>query len=47
MAAMALALQEKTIRKYVETTSHDGGMTVGEKGIRIPHNLRWLNGFEY
>jgi Mn2+/Fe2+ NRAMP family transporter len=35
-------LQKQTIRKYVEKTSHDGGMTRGEKGILIQHNLKWL-----
>ena len=35
-------LQEDTIRKYAEKTSHDGGMTRGEKGILIQHNLKWL-----
>jgi hypothetical protein len=39
-------LQEKTIRKYVEKTSHDDGMTRGEKGILIQHNLKWLKGSE-
>ena len=34
-------LQEKAIRKYVEKASHDGGMTRGEKGILIQHNLKW------
>jgi len=34
--------QEKAIRKYVEKASHDGGMTRGEKGILIQHNLKWL-----
>lgn len=35
-------LQEATIHKYVEKTSLDGGMTRGEKGILIQHNLKWL-----
>jgi hypothetical protein len=35
-------LQEDAIRKYVEKTSYDGGMTRGEKGILIQHNLKWL-----
>lgn len=35
-------LQEKTIQKYIEKSSHDGGMTRGEMGILIQHHLKWL-----
>lgn len=35
-------LQEKTIQKYIEKTSRDGGMTRGEKGVLIQHHLKWL-----
>lgn len=38
-------LQIKTIEKYDEATSYDGGMTRGEKGILIQHNLKWLRLF--
>ena len=37
-----IELMEETIRKYVEKASRDGGMTRGEKGILIQHNLKWL-----
>ncbi len=36
------SLQEKTIKKYIEKSSRDGGMTRGEKGILIQHHLKWL-----
>lgn len=35
----------EAIHKYVEATSYDGGMTRGEKGILIQHNLKWLRLF--
>jgi hypothetical protein len=34
--------KKKAIRKYVEKTSIDGGMTRGEMGILIQQNLKWL-----
>jgi len=35
-------LRKQTIHKYVEKASVDGGMTRGEKGLLIHHNLKWL-----
>jgi hypothetical protein len=36
-------LRKQAILKYVEMASVDGGMTRGEKGLLIQHNLKWLN----
>jgi len=35
-------LQKKTIRKFIEKASVDGGMTRGEEGLLIQHNIKWL-----
>jgi len=35
-------LQKKTIGKYIEKASVDGGMTRGEEGLLIQHSLKWL-----
>jgi len=36
-------LRKQAILKYAEMASVDGGMTRGEKGLLIQHNLKWLN----
>jgi len=35
-------LQKETIHKFIEKASVDGGMTRGEQGLLIQHNLKWL-----
>jgi len=42
---LARDVEEKktAIRKFIEKASVDGGMTRGEKGLLIQHNLKWLN----